>query len=62
LAVNAQLTVQILMAAFLRFFAKKVTANICPFEPFVMAFIYSSKVEQKLNETAMQIIEENRHA
>ncbi|MFT5399045.1 MAG: hypothetical protein ACI8XW_001846, partial [Gammaproteobacteria bacterium] len=21
--------------AFLRFFAKKVTANICPFEPFV---------------------------
>jgi hypothetical protein len=25
-----------LMAAFLRFFAKKVTANICPFEPFVM--------------------------
>jgi hypothetical protein len=50
------------MAAFLRFFTKKVTANICPFEPFVMAFIYSSKVEQKLNETAMQIIEENRHA
>jgi len=34
-AFNARLTEQILMAAFVHFFAQKVTTNICPVEPLV---------------------------
>ena len=35
---NAALTGIVMMAVFVRFFAQKVTAEICPVQPFVMRY------------------------
>jgi len=36
MAYNARLPSKFLMAAFVRVFARKVTAEICPLQPFFM--------------------------
>jgi hypothetical protein len=37
------------MAAFVRVFAQKVTAEICPVQPFVMLFLFKQLTVQRVN-------------